>query len=61
MSRRLTGDIAFDVNDLDALSGLLNVPVTAFFDAAYSKESQVSAASTSPCSLTLPLLTLAAA
>jgi hypothetical protein len=32
MSRRLTGDIAFDVNDLEALSGLLDVPVTAFFD-----------------------------
>lgn len=36
MSRRLTGDIAFDVNDLEALAGLIGVPVTAFFDAGPS-------------------------
>ena len=33
MSRRLTGEIPFDVTDLEAIAGLLNVPVTAFFDA----------------------------
>jgi transcriptional regulator with XRE-family HTH domain len=33
MSRRLTGAIPFDVADLDALAELLDVPVTAFFDA----------------------------
>jgi transcriptional regulator with XRE-family HTH domain len=32
MSRRLTGAVPFDVDDLDALAELLDVPVTAFFD-----------------------------
>lgn len=32
MSRRLRGQVAFDVADLDALANLLNVPVIAFFD-----------------------------
>lgn len=31
LSRRMTGEIAFDVEDLDALGRLLNVQVTAFF------------------------------
>ena len=32
MSRRLTGAVPFDVDDLDKLAELLDVPVTAFFD-----------------------------
>ena len=32
LSRRLTGKVPFDVDDLDALAGLLGVPVTEFFD-----------------------------
>jgi transcriptional regulator with XRE-family HTH domain len=32
MSRRLTGAVAFDVNDLAAIAGVLDVPVTAFFE-----------------------------
>lgn len=31
--RRLSGRVAFDVNDLTALAGLLDVPVTMFFPA----------------------------
>ena len=31
IARRLSGDIPFDVNDLDALARLLDIPVTAFF------------------------------
>lgn len=31
LSRRLTGQVPFDVADLAALAGLLDVPVTAFF------------------------------
>jgi len=31
ISRRLTGKIPFDVNDLGALAALLGVPVTSFF------------------------------
>jgi len=31
MSRRLTGAVSFDVNDLDAIAGALGVPVTSFF------------------------------
>jgi transcriptional regulator with XRE-family HTH domain len=31
--RRLSGRVAFDVNDLTALARLLDVPVTAFFPA----------------------------
>lgn len=30
-SRRLSGKVAFDVDDLDAVAGLLGVPVTRFF------------------------------
>lgn len=33
MSRRLTGAVPFDVDDLDRLAELLDVPVTVFFDA----------------------------
>lgn len=29
--RRLNGEVAFDVDDLQRLAGLLNVPVTSFF------------------------------
>lgn len=32
ISRRLTGDVPFDVNDLAAIAEILEVPVTAFFD-----------------------------
>lgn len=32
MSRRLTGDIPFDVADLEAIADLLGIPVTALFD-----------------------------
>lgn len=35
MSRRLNGDIAFDVDDLAALAELLGVPVIAFFQSPY--------------------------
>lgn len=31
LSRRLTGDIPFNVADLDALAGLLEVPISTFF------------------------------
>jgi transcriptional regulator with XRE-family HTH domain len=31
MSRRLTGEIPFDVADLDAIANLLSIPPTAFF------------------------------
>ena len=31
LSRRLTGQVPFDVADLAALAGLLDVPVTVFF------------------------------
>lgn len=30
-SRRLTGDVALDVDDLDAVAALLDVPMTVFF------------------------------
>lgn len=30
LSRRLTGEVAFDVADLEALAGLLDVPVASF-------------------------------
>ena len=30
-SRRLTGEVPFDVNDLDAIAGALGVPVSSFF------------------------------
>ncbi len=30
-SRRLSGKVAFDVDDLEALSGLLGVPIARFF------------------------------
>jgi len=33
ISRRLSGEIPFDVNDLVAIADLLGVPVAAFFDA----------------------------
>ena len=32
MSRRLTGDIPFDVADLEAIADLLGIPVTALFE-----------------------------
>lgn len=32
MSQRLNGDQPFDLDDLDQLAALLDVPVTAFFD-----------------------------
>ena len=31
MSRRLTGEIPFDVADLEAIANLLGIPATAFF------------------------------
>ena len=31
LSRRMTGDISFDVNELAALADLLEVPISAFF------------------------------
>jgi transcriptional regulator with XRE-family HTH domain len=31
MSRRLTGEIPFDVADLEAIADLLGIPATAFF------------------------------
>lgn len=31
ISRRLTGAVPFDVNDLDAIASVLGVPVVAFF------------------------------
>jgi len=60
MSRRLTGDIPFDVTDLEALAGLLGVPVTAFFGAGpngwAAASAQVSARSRTASTLTgLPL------
>jgi transcriptional regulator with XRE-family HTH domain len=33
MSRRLTGEIPFDVADLEAIADLLGIPVVAFFQA----------------------------
>lgn len=39
MSRRLTGKTPLDVNDLAALSGLLDVPVTTFVAALESDDS----------------------
>lgn len=38
ISRRLSGDIPFDVNDLAALAELLEVPVTAFFEVPYAAD-----------------------
>lgn len=32
ISRRLTGEVPFDVNDLAALAALLEIPMTAFFE-----------------------------
>lgn len=32
LSRRLIGEIPFDVADLEALAGLLDLPITAFFE-----------------------------
>jgi len=32
ISRRLTGAVAFDVTDLEALATLLKIPVTVFFE-----------------------------
>lgn len=32
ISRRLTAKTPFDVNDLDAIAGVLGVPITAFFE-----------------------------
>ena len=32
ISRRLSGDVPFDVNELAAIAGVLGVPVTSFFD-----------------------------
>lgn len=32
MSRRLSAEVAFDVDDLSALADLLGLPITAFFD-----------------------------
>lgn len=32
ISRRLTGEVAFDVDDLAAIAEVLGVPVTVFFD-----------------------------
>jgi transcriptional regulator with XRE-family HTH domain len=40
LSRRLTGEIPFDVDDLDAIASLLDMPVVAFFlapDADYAR------------------------
>jgi transcriptional regulator with XRE-family HTH domain len=59
MSRRLTGDIPFDVTDLEALAGLLDVPVTAFFGAGPNDwggtQAQVSAGSRTGSTLRLAL------
>lgn len=32
ISRRLTGEVPFDVNDLAAIAAVLGIPVSAFFD-----------------------------
>lgn len=38
MSRRLVGSVPFDVSDLEQLAGLLDLPVTAFFEEPFARE-----------------------
>ncbi len=38
ISRRLTGEIPFDVNDLTALADLLGLPVSEFFEVPSTRE-----------------------
>lgn len=43
MSRRLTGEVPFDVNDLAAIAEVLGVPVSSFFDALDFERGQLTA------------------
>ena len=38
ISRRLSGDIPFDVNELEAIAEVLEVPVTRFFEGQLRKQ-----------------------
>src|SRR5215472_17069635 len=42
ISRRLTGEVPFDVNDLAAVADVLHIPVTVFFEALDFERGQLS-------------------
>jgi cytochrome c556 len=58
-SRRVTGDLPFDVDQLDRVAGLLDVPITRFISASADPRGQ-STWSLSPERLSVPRQRLAA-